>query len=464
MKKNKISNYMKRGVIEKIMILILAIALLYLLIALYFMNHFFINTLINGVDVSLKAYADIDDLFIPYTSEYQLQLIERKGEIEIIKGKDIGLHYNKKNSVTKIFKKQKSIMWISSLFQEQKYVVSDLFVYNKVQLVNKVNELECLNREIVEPQNVRFKFYNGKYELIKEIYGNKINRDKLLETIITSILKGSSMLDLDANLCYENPKYTINSDKTVRTKNLLNKYAAANITYLFGSKKEICDGNIINRWLHVNEDLDVVINEAEVLRYVQALGRKCDTVGTARNFKTSTGKMVEVKGGIYGWKIHADAEMQLLISMIKLGETVEKEPIYAQKAFSREIDDIGNTYVEVNITRQHVWFYKDGKLLTHGAVVTGNPNKGHSTKLGIYMLNYKIKGATLRGPGYEAEVTYWMPFYGNIGLHDASWRYSFGGEIYKLRGSHGCVNAPLYLAKKIYENIEEGTPFICYEE
>ena len=57
-----------------------------------------------------------------------------------------------------------------------------------------------------------------------------------------------------------------------------------------------------------------------------------------------------------------------------------------------------------------------------------------------------------------------MPFNCNIGIHDASWRGSFGGSIYKTDGSHGCVNAPEYLAKKIYENIEPGTPIICYKE
>jgi lipoprotein-anchoring transpeptidase ErfK/SrfK len=120
--------------------------------------------------------------------------------------------------------------------------------------------------------------------------------------------------------------------------------------------------------------------------------------------------------------------------------------------------------VEINITRQHVWFYKNGKLITQGDVVTGDPNKGYSTNVGTYMLNYKEKESTLRGANYEAKVTYWMPFNGNIGIHDASWRYSFGGEIYKRNGTHGCINSPLYLAKAIFENIEEGTPIICYEE
>jgi lipoprotein-anchoring transpeptidase ErfK/SrfK len=80
------------------------------------------------------------------------------------------------------------------------------------------------------------------------------------------------------------------------------------------------------------------------------------------------------------------------------------------------------------------------------------------------MLNYKQKNAALTGEDYETNVNYWMPFFGNIGIHDASWRYAFGKEMYKNNGSHGCVNVPLNVAKTIYENIEEGTPIICYEE
>jgi lipoprotein-anchoring transpeptidase ErfK/SrfK len=149
---------------------------------------------------------------------------------------------------------------------------------------------------------------------------------------------------------------------------------------------------------------------------------------------------------------------------IEFGETIEKEPIYAQRAFSMGTDEIGNTYVEVNITNQYLWFYKNNKLITKGPIVTGNPNKGNSTVTGTYMLNYKQKGATLRGANYTTKVTYWMPFYGNMGIHDASWRYSFGGEIYKSNGTHGCINTPFYLAKTIFDNIEDGIPIVIYTE
>ena len=51
-----------------------------------------------------------------------------------------------------------------------------------------------------------------------------------------------------------------------------------------------------------------------------------------------------------------------------------------------------------------------------------------------------------------------MPFYGNIyGLHDATWRSYFGGTIYEYDGSHGCINMPLSVARRLYETIKVGT-------
>lgn len=455
----------KSKVTGNIVILLASIVLVYVLVSFYFTKHFFFNTVINGVDVSLKAYDDVDGVIRSYIKGYKLQLIERNADIEEISGNDIGIQYNEKNSIFRIYPMQNSLKWISSLLvKDQKYYVESLYIYNEDSLENKINQLNCLNKDSIESQNVSFKYSNGSYEVIGEVYGNKINKENLEEAIKLSILKGKTKLDLSENLCYEDPKYTLNSEKTHETKNLLNKYVSTKITYVFRNKKEVLDGDRINEWLSVNENLEAVVDEKAVKKYVQGLGKKYDTDGVTRNFKASIGKTVEVRGGFYGWKINLADETKALLENIKHGKVLEKEPIYAQKAFSMDEDEIGSTYVEINITRQYLWFYKDGKIVTQGDVVTGDPSRGFSTMVGTYMLNYKQKESTLRGPNYEAKVTYWMPFNGNIGLHDASWRYSFGGNIYKTDGTHGCVNAPLYLAKTIFNHIEDGTPFICYEE
>ena len=251
-------------------------------------------------------------------------LVERNGEIEEIIGRDIGIAYNEKNSIDKVYPRKNSFKWITSLLKDQEYYVPNLFVYNKDNLANNINGLKCLNTNIIEPQNVSFKYAFGSYEVIEEVYGNKIIKDKLYEDIEKSILKGVRKLDLNENLCYENPRYTLNSDKTLKTKNLLNEYVKAKITYKFGSGKEILDGNIINEWLSIDKNLEAIISEIAVTKYVRELSKKYDTVGIARNFKTSMGKIVVVSGGLYGFEINRDAETEALLKNIRLGECIRK--------------------------------------------------------------------------------------------------------------------------------------------
>lgn len=460
----KIMVLSKKKIKRFLLIVTASITGIYLLASLYFTNHFYFHTVINGANVSLKSHDKVSAVLDRYLEDYRLELIERDGGTETITGQEIGMQYSKNTTLSRTMNAQRPLMWIKSLFKSSTYQVNNLYHYDKSLLDHKIHRLKCNNKAIVEPKNVDFRYFDGSYEIIKEQYGNRINPSSLFSAIDKYLSEGKTSLDLNSMNCYENPKYTINSAKTSQTRTQLNKYVSSIITYRFGKATERLDGASINQWLSVDQDLEIAINKDAIAEYVNALSKKYNTVGIPREFQTSTGRKVELKGGLYGWKINREGEAEALYYNIKRGEVIEKEPVYSQTAFSREGNEIGNTYIEISITRQHLWFYKDGKLLAQGAVVTGNPNRNNATVVGAYMLNYKQKGATLSGPGYEAKVTYWMPFFGNMGVHDASWRYSFGGGIYKRNGTHGCVNAPLYLAKTIFENIEEGTPVLVYEE
>jgi hypothetical protein len=132
--------------IGRSIIFIASIVLIYLLISLYFVNHYFFNTVINGVNVSLKAHDEVNSMIRSYIKDYELQLIERNGETEEIIGQDIGMQYNEKNDIAKISKIQNSYKWISSLLKEQDYYLDNLFLYNEDNLENEINELNCLNK------------------------------------------------------------------------------------------------------------------------------------------------------------------------------------------------------------------------------------------------------------------------------------------------------------------------------
>lgn len=121
-----------------------------------------------------------------------------------------------------------------------------------------------------------------------------------------------------------------------------------------------------------------------------------------------------------------------------------------------------DTYVDVDIANQTMNYYKDGEVVLSSSCVTGNPNEGNSTPKGKFVVRTKIPGKYLVGPTWNVWVDRWMRFTGNCGLHDASWRSKFGGNIYKSDGSHGCVNLPSDVAYSLYDMIDIGTAVIVH--
>lgn len=180
------------------------------------------------------------------------------------------------------------------------------------------------------------------------------------------------------------------------------------------------------------------------------------------SFETTAGDTVKIGGGDYGWVINKKGEAAQIVEDIKNGESVTREPKYEQRAFVEGADDIGNTYIEIDYTNQHLWYYKDGSLVVDSDIVSGNLNNGNGSPDGVFKVISRQSPATLKGEDYESDVTYFMPFAYNVGLHDASWRSSFGGSIYKNGGSHGCINLPYDAADTIYKNVELGTPVVAY--
>ena len=126
---------------------------------------------------------------------------------------------------------------------------------------------------------------------------------------------------------------------------------------------------------------------------------------------------------------------------------------------------VGDTYIEVSIKEQHMWFYIDGKLYVDTDVVTGNADGYHDTPKGVHSIFSRQSPAVLVGADYRTPVQYWMPFTSSgCGIHDSTWRadWEYGGDTYKYNGSHGCVNTPYSKVAKIYSKAQIGTKVIVY--
>ena len=435
--------------------------------SLKYQTCFLPGTIVDGMDVTGKTASEVEDAITEQLKGYTLTINGREELSESITGESVGLYAEFDDTLEKAVAAQKPMNWGKYRFGKAVNEVNTdaLLHYSSEMLDEAVAGLSCMDRENMrEPQDARISDYDsvtGSYTIIKEDEGTELLEDKVKEAVATAIMSLAESVDLEERGCYLAPSVTSEDEALKTACETMNKYVGAKITYKFGDKAETLNGNEIHNWLTVN-GTSVGVSEAKAAEYVKNLASAYNTAYKPKTLKTSYGKNVTITTGSYGWKIDQTKETAALVSLIKNGEQTSREPEYSQKAASRSGNDYGNTYVEINLTAQHLYFYVDGKLLVQSDFVSGNAAKGWSTPAGAYALTYKQRNATLKGQGYATPVSYWMPFNGGIGLHDANWRKTFGGTIYKNKGSHGCINLPPAVAKTIYENISAGDPVLCY--
>ena len=435
--------------------------------SLKYQTCFLPGTIVDGMDVTGKTASEVEDAITEQLKGYTLTINGREELSESITGESVGLYAEFDDTLEKAVAAQKPMNWGKYRFGKAVNEVNTdaLLHYSSEMLDEAVAGLSCMDRENMrEPQDARISDYDsvtGSYTIIKEDEGTELLEDKVKEAVATAIMSLAESVDLEEQGCYLAPSVTSEDEALKTACETMNKYVGAKITYKFGDKAETLNGNEIHNWLTVN-GTSVSVSEAKAAEYVKNLASAYNTAYKPKTLKTSYGKNVTITTGSYGWKIDQTKETAALVSLIKNGEQTSREPEYSQKAASRSGNDYGNTYVEINLTAQHLYFYVDGKLLVQSDFVSGNAAKGWSTPAGAYALTYKQRNATLKGQGYATPVSYWMPFNGGIGLHDANWRKTFGGTIYKNKGSHGCINLPPAVAKTIYENISAGDPVLCY--
>ena len=444
--------------------------LLGLLIAgsVYCSSHFSKGTIINEIDASGLTMEELESRM----REYVLTVRERTGEgsyiTETITGDQIGVTVSNTDELNGILKQQNILKAISSYIkgEQQVYTVENLYAYVDSALMTAILKLQDFQESFVtEPENAHISEYDPQtgYRIVPEIRGNVLNQTKTIQTVETAVDALLTEIDLEKAGCYEEPSVYADDAKLTERLAQMKQYTDLRIVYHFGQQEEVIDGSVLSGWLLVDEETNKVsVSEEKIDDFVVMLRKKYDTIFRSREFQTSYGKTITIEGGDYGWWMNYSQEQEQLKEMIINGESGERIPVYYQTAAVYGSQDYGNTYIEINLTAQHLFLYVNGEKKMESEFVSGNAARGFDTPAGIYGITYKEQDAMLVGENYETPVSYWMPFNGNIGLHDAIWRDSFGADIYKKSGSHGCVNMPYLKAKELYGEIAKGTPVICY--
>ena len=297
-KKNKI----KKIVILMILMIFVIGCCMYAGISYYYSYHFFYGTTINGIDSSNKTAYEVEQEIAGKKDNYTIQVRARMQDPQAITGKDIDYKYVSSGAVLQLLKTQKSWEWIVGLFETKNYMVQEEASFSREKLEEQVNSLNCAKKENqTAPENAYVSFVNSEFTIVPETEGNELNTKEAYQMICRAIDNDAAEVNLESDSkAYKKADVTKESSELQNMVNTYKNLTKANITYTFGDETVTLDGNTIKNWLQFDEKGQLLQNDEafrqHVVDYVAQLAADHDTVGTERQFQTTSGRTVYVYG------------------------------------------------------------------------------------------------------------------------------------------------------------------------
>lgn len=394
--------------------------------------------------------------------EYTLVVYNKSGDNVSIPSSGIDLHLNFDSILDVIPNEQIKINLVKDL-EKLGFSLNKTVTYSRDKLEAILDSTGWTSSDNALPTDAYITFSDAQsnYVIVPETEGNTINKKVALEIIDDNLQDLNESLNLYEANAYEKPNIT--ADMLTSSLQQLNDLTDFIITYTVGDSTFKFGAEQMKDYISLNDAKVWVLDSTGAAKeFISMLKSELDTYGDDLTFTTTQGETITVSGGNWGWRLDTESTKQKLIEQISTGEDAVGELVWTQKAPLYGDKEFVN-YVEIDMGDQHLYLYTNNTLVGDWPIVTGTyTNTGRRTPEGVYILNYKTTDTYLRGPTWNSWVMYWMPFNGGIGMHDANWRSSFGGNIYMYNGSHGCINMPTEGAKTVYNAIDKTYAIICY--
>ncbi len=228
-------------------------------------------------------------------------------------------------------------------------------------------------------------------------------------------------------------------------------------------------------WLTVNDpekSPKLALNQNAIGVYAASIARQVDIMPIDKRIIVANGTSQVQTEGADGKRMDQDELARALRVAVEskqpLNYTIALLPAAKKTVATTLVGNTSGRLIEVSIGKQHVWAWEEGRVVYHSAITTGATGAGFPTVTGKFAIQSKQRDRYLNGRqlgyNYNVFVKYWMPFYQDYGLHDASWRRGkFGGQDYYYDGSHGCVNLPEATAAWLYNWSSIGTTVVVHK-
>ncbi len=449
-------------------IILLILIFLYCLLTFYFRDSFGPNTWINGIYGTGQTVEAINQQLIQKSGEPKLIVKGFDGQEYPVSAGEITYTYDYSSPIYGYLRGQNPFKWFFHTLEGDSIEVFPHITYDKNQLQQIWEGFDFVSQEMEREITLEIVMGDEGYYLL-DGYHNRFDLEATYEYLCLQLDSGVNYIDLSF---VENDVHHPEPENYAEIFELWEKvhdFQQTGIVYDMGDQLIPLKGKIAADFITcakgdflLNDQGNLIIDEEAISAFVSQLADQYDTKDKERQWLTHDDREIVVPKGTYGTELNQKKEIAFIREHLSEKEELLHIPAYSSEAYVRGIDDIGDSYIEIDLTAQKLFVFQAGESVIETDIVTGNMRKNWDTPAGVFYVYNKQRNRTLRGEGYESFVKYWMPVYKGIGLHDASWRKKFGGDIYLKDGSHGCINIPKAITHEIYEIAEIGMPVIMY--
>ncbi|MGN1133160.1 MAG: L,D-transpeptidase family protein [Oscillospiraceae bacterium] len=452
----------------------------------YMRDKFLPNTFINSANFGLVTKEKaVDFLYDSLSDDYKKVYTIKKADGTDFKiaYKDICSHLDFEKMIDNCYDEQNHWLWFVNLFQKDDYSIDTTLTidYDAIETQTENNLFE--NEGSETPQNAYIKQENNKYVVVPEVNSTTVSEDKkdyVLNYVKDEIIAGNTDIDVSELDCYN--KAAITKDDLTVVCEELNQLKNREITIDFGFKQEKIKGSEMQSWIVLGKKDSAepyTVDKSKVEEYVKNLNGRYNTYGKNRKFKTANNKTITVPqgNGLYGRYLDNGKTTEAIISAVKSGNSTTVTPAYKTVGgycYTNNEDwqnssDIGNTYIEIDLAKQTLWYFENGKKVLTAGIVSGLAGKSE-TPVGVYSViekeqNQLLQGTLSDGKPWQEYVNYeFVLNFNGINISDSSKQKKFGGTVYKKSGTQGgYVSISQKDSKTLFDKVQKGTPCVIYK-
>ncbi len=498
-----------RGTVIGLIISVLLLVAVYVLLGMYYMVGFPCFTWVNGVYCTGKTVYEVNEELVRDSAYDGIAILDKSGARLFVSASDVDMTIDYTDSLNEVFYSRNPFAWgfyvfknLSREYEPTVYINKDKFfaIVSDWEVFVDPSDLECS----IEKTSSGYLLVNGYVQVpIKEAVAQRAyecmaKRESVLD--LTNNEDCYSVVDLRSkekekvelfskidriqqmNLSYQvgGDTVTLNScrasdfiltekDLAAAREEKVNPKKPGSGLFLIGGEERLLSEEDLKilEGIVIDQEGNPVISESKLYAFLKNLADSHDTSWMMDKYRKGEGGEVIVNdnskgdGTIYD----IDSEFEYLRDALTSGSQLSGGRTFAlskDAAAYNATEQLGKTYIEVNMGDQVLHYYVNGELSMEMPIVTGNVNRGRGTPTGIFSVYNKRYHTYLRGVDYVSYVNYWLGVHKGVGIHDANWRNKFGDEIYKSDGSHGCINCPESSVSVLWEVVDVGTPVILY--